>query len=506
MSPQTKPRLLVFIVAYNAEKTIRKVVQRIPASLRDSYDADVLIIDDSSKDSTFEQSHSVSQDQAIPFRVTAMFNPVNQGYGGNQKIGYRYALENHYDFVALIHGDGQYAPELLPELLEPLRAGQASAVFGSRMMTPNGALEGGMPLYKFVGNKTLTWIQNKLLGSNMSEFHSGYRLYSVNALAGIPFQRNSNDFHFDTEIIVQLMIAGLKIKELPIPTFYGDEVCHVNGWKYGLNVLVAALKARLQSAGLFYDRKFDCSPPDTSPYQPKLTYDSPHAYAFDRVREGSRVLDIGCAAGYLGTYLTEQKQCRVDGIDSFSDQVRGIENFYKHDLNAGLPKLDYSQYDYILMLDVIEHLASPEAFLDEMRIMLSSNPKAEFLISTANVAYFIPRLMMLLGQFNYGKRGILDLTHTRLFTFASFTRAIEQSGYDVLEKVGVPGPFPLALGENWLSRLLVGINRALIAISRGLFSYQIFLRIKAQPTLETLLKTANEQSAVRRDSLTARSS
>jgi 2-polyprenyl-3-methyl-5-hydroxy-6-metoxy-1,4-benzoquinol methylase len=374
------------------------------------------------------------------------------------------------------------------------------------MMTPKGALKGGMPLYKFIGNKTLTAIQNRLLGSQMSEFHSGYRLYSVNALAGIPFERNSNDFHFDTEIIVQLMIAGLQIKELPIPTFYGDEVCHVNGWKYGLNVLVAALKARLQKAGLFYDRKFDCAPPDESPYQPKLTYDSPHAYAFQRVRPGSRVLDIGCAAGYMGTYLTEQKQCRVDGIDSFSTNVHGIENFYKHDLNAGLPKLDYSQYDYILMLDVIEHLARPEAFLDEIRSALSSNPKAEFIISTANVAYFIPRFMMFLGQFNYGKRGILDLTHTRLFTFTSFIRAVEQSGFDVLEKVGVPGPFPLALGENWFSRLLVSINRAFIAISRGLFSYQIFLRIKPQPTLDTLLRTAREHSAVRRESLTAKNS
>lgn len=499
--PNSQPKLLVFIVAYNAEKTIQKVVHRIPPGLLNNFDTHVLIIDDSSKDSTFEKSHSVSLDEAIPFPVTALYNPVNQGYGGNQKIGYRYALQNGYDFVALIHGDGQYAPECLPELLEPLRAGQASAVFGSRMMTPNGALKGGMPLYKFFGNKTLTWIQNRLLGSQMSEFHSGYRLYSVSALAAIPFERNSNDFHFDTEIIVQLMIAGLKIKELPIPTFYGDEVCHVNGWKYGLNVLAAAAKARLQKAGLFYDRKFDCAPPDESPYTPKLNYASPHAYAFERVKPGSRVLDIGCAGGYMGTYLSTQKHCRVDGIDSFSDVEVGLENFYRHDLNAGLPALDFRQYDYVLMLDVIEHLAAPEKFLDTLRVALSANPKAEFLVSTANIGYFIPRLMLLLGQFNYGKRGILDLTHTRLFTFTSFERAVEQSGYDILERVGVPGPFPLALGDNWLSRMLVAINRMLIFISRGMFSYQIFLRIKAQPTLESLLTNAHEHSARRRESL-----
>ena len=107
--------------------------------------------------------------------------------------------KNEYDFVALIHGDGQYAPECLPALLEPLRNGEAAAVFGSRMLNPSDALRGGMPRYKFIGNRILTWIENKLLHAHLSEFHSGYRIYSTRALAAIPFSRNSNDFHFDTE-------------------------------------------------------------------------------------------------------------------------------------------------------------------------------------------------------------------------------------------------------------------------------------------------------------------
>src|ERR1700693_577844 len=126
-------------------------------------------------------------------------------------------------------------------LIEPLRQGKAAAVMGSRMLTRTGALKGGMPLYKFVGDKILTWIENKLLRSNLSEFHSGYRLYSVRALEAIPFERNSNDFHFDTEIIIQLLTARLTIAELPIPTYYGDEVCYVNGLKYAWNVIAAVL-------------------------------------------------------------------------------------------------------------------------------------------------------------------------------------------------------------------------------------------------------------------------
>src|ERR1700732_1434892 len=260
MANNQKPRVLIFIVAYNAERTIREVVLRIPVTLQDTYEVDVLIIDDSSADATFEQGHAVSREPSLPFPIVVLFNPRNQGYGGNQKLGYHYAMKRGYDFVALIHGDGQYAPECLPELLEPLRKGEAAAVFGSRMLTPSGARGGGMPLYKFVGNKILTWIENKLLRTSLSEFHSGYRIYSTEALAAIPFDRNSNDFHFDTEIIIQLVAARRTIAELPIPTFCGDEICYVNGLKYARNVVIAALKARLQTVGLFYDRKFDCAP------------------------------------------------------------------------------------------------------------------------------------------------------------------------------------------------------------------------------------------------------
>ena len=125
-----------------------------------------------------------------------MSNPDNLGYGGNQKIGYYYAIKNQYDFVALVHGDGQYAPELLDDLIEDMSQKKADAVFGSRMLIKGGALKGGMPLYKFIGNKILTFFQNKILSSNLSEFHSGYRIYSTDVLKKIPFYLNSNNYSF----------------------------------------------------------------------------------------------------------------------------------------------------------------------------------------------------------------------------------------------------------------------------------------------------------------------
>jgi glycosyltransferase involved in cell wall biosynthesis len=487
-----KQRVLIFIVAYHAETTIVDVVRRIPAGLLEEYDFELLIIDDSSKDKTFELSHELSRRPDIPFNIHVLFNPANQGYGGNQKLGYRYAVDHGYDFVALLHGDGQYAPECLPDLLKPLAHDGAAAVFGSRLLTPNGALKGGMPLYKFVGNRILTWIQNRLLRSNLSEFHSGYRIYSVEALRSIPFERNSNGFHFDTEIIIQLIVAKLPIVELPIPTFYGNEICRVNGIPYAIAVVLASMRARLQEWSLFYDRRYDCAPASVPQYQPKLGFESPQSLAFHAVPAGSKVLDLGCGTSYLALALKEQKNCQVTGVDKTHLLADRFDDFYHRDLNQGLAGIPVESADFVLLLDVIEHMVSPEDFLDELRGRLK---QGELVISTGNVAFLVTRLMLMIGQFNYGRRGILDLTHTRLFTFSSLSRLLEQSGFLIVEKKAMPAPFPLALGNDFWSRFLLSLNSFLIRISPSLFGYQVVVRARALPTVESLLEDARESSA-----------
>ena len=151
----------------------------------------------------------------------------------------------------------RYAPEELPNLVAPLRDGRADAVFGSRMTTTFGAIRGGMPLYKFTGNRILTFAQNRLLGTTFSEFHSGYRVYSTAALRSIAFQLNSNVFHFDTEIVIQLLNARQRILELPIPTYYGGEICRVNGLAYAKDVMIVTLQNVAHRSGLLYQRRFD---------------------------------------------------------------------------------------------------------------------------------------------------------------------------------------------------------------------------------------------------------
>ncbi len=485
-------RILIFVVAYNAESTLESVLGRIPESLRNE-NVEVLVIDDFSQDETFSKGVAFENTTPSHFRITMLRTPENQGYGGNQKLGYQYAIENGFDIVALVHGDGQYAPEKLPALLEPLLKGEADAVFGSRMIEQGGALRGGMPYYKWLGNKILTTSQNAILGTDLSEFHSGYRLYSVDALRQIPFSRNSNDFHFDTEIIIQLVLKNLRIVELPIPTYYGDEICHVNGLAYAWNVMRAMLRARFHEMNLLYDRKFDVGPVEET-YDLKLGFPSSHTMAIASAKPGAKILDMGCGRGYVAQELAKSGGSVV-GIDQYvpDQSPESPVKFCRWDLDADHFPVDLSEFDQIFMLDIIEHLKDPEIFMEKIR-EAAARKRSELIITTANVGFFVTRMMLLFGHFNYGRKGILDRTHTRLFTFNSLRELLEQAGYRVLEMRGIPAPYPRAIGFNWISRAFLALNEMLMHVSRGFFAYQIYVRAQAQPTVPNLLAETMDAS------------
>lgn len=239
MTSTPEPRVAVLVVAYNAEETLAAVLDRIPADFAARI-ASVIVCDDASTDATHDVATTYQRGSSLP--LTIVRHPENLGYGGNQKFGYRWAIDHAMDLVVLLHGDGQYAPEELPRMVAPIVEDRADVVFGSRMMRRSDALRGGMPLYKFVGNTCLTAAQNALAGVRLTEWHSGYRAYRTSALAGVAFEANSDEFDFDTQIILQMIEAGRRIHEIPIPTFYGDEISRVNSIRYGLQILGHTLR------------------------------------------------------------------------------------------------------------------------------------------------------------------------------------------------------------------------------------------------------------------------
>jgi SAM-dependent methyltransferase len=263
--------------------------------------------------------------------------------------------------------------------------------------------------------------------------------------------------------------------------------------RYGFLILMTSFRSRLVPFGIFYDPKFDYVA-DGSQYTPKLGFSSSHQFALDHVDPESSVLDIGCGPGFMAELLSE-KAVDLTSIDivihpktaQFSSRTieANIEDYDFED--------DFGSIDTILLLDIIEHVNEPEALLNKLRRRYAPyNP--DLIITTGNIGFFVVRLGLLLGQFNYGKRGILDMDHSRLFTFQSLKRALRNSGYEIVEVKGIPAPYPLAIGDNILSRFLLAVNQALMILSKGLFAYQMAFIARPLPTLEHLLDNAHTAS------------
>jgi len=262
-------RIGIVVVAYNAVTTLTPVLKRIPQDVWENVE-EVVVFDDHSKDDTYALGVGFKAITGIE-KLTVLRNQTNLGYGGNQKNGYRYLIDKGFDIAVLLHGDGQYAPEVLADMYAPLVAGECHAVFGSRMMKEyGGPRKGGMPLYKLVGNKILTYLENRSLGMHLTEFHSGYRAYRLDALRQIDFTHMTNAFHFDTEIIIKLNHQGFQIKEVPIPTFYADEICYVNGLGYARDILRSVKRYKRTKSGRASSPEFaEYSPTSSSTDAPR---------------------------------------------------------------------------------------------------------------------------------------------------------------------------------------------------------------------------------------------
>jgi SAM-dependent methyltransferase len=339
-----------------------------------------------------------------------------------------------------------------------------------------------MPLYKLVGNRILTKFENSVAGLDLTEWHSGYRAYSVAALKEIPFEQNSDGFAFDTEIILQLHEAGKRITEIPIPTYYGDEICYVNGMRYAGDVTRDVLRYRAHKIGLgsgemaFATREYDLKQDAETSHQRIVRW-------LER-RPPSRILDLGCADGRLGEML---RACGHDvtGVDvSKADGVgERLNSFIEANLEEGVPAEVGGDYDVVLAADILEHVRRPGRLLVQAQQALQ--PRGTVITSIPNFAHWYPRARVALGRFDYDRRGILDADHVRFFTRRSFERLAATSGLSVRrrETIGLPveafNRGAIAEGGHHTAMSAVGaIEHVAVAACPTLFGFQFLYELE----------------------------
>ena len=471
------PRVGVLVVAYNAASTLERTLQRLPEDFLERVDH-VMVCDDASQDDTYEIGLRFRDTARFP--LTVVRHERNLGYGGNQKAGYRWALEHGLDVVVLLHGDGQYAPECIEDLVAPLVRGDADAVFGSRMMQKGGARAGGMPAYKYYGNKVLTGFQNRLTGQHLSEWHSGYRAYRTDALADLDLDSCSDDFDFDTEIILGLVRAGKRILEVPIPTYYGDEICYVNGIKYARDVAGDVVRHWAGEHG------FGGGVASTESDEYALKASGSHGVLLEWLegREPARVLDAGCFDGRFaalarrqGHHVTGMDRQKLDGV------AERVDAFVEADLNLPLPASIGADFDVVVAGDILEHVMEPQQLLADL--VSRTAPGGELLVSVPNFGHWYPRGRIAVGKFDYDQRGPLDRGHIRFFTRTTIERLFADAGLRVVEHRVVGTPFDLVLDDNRSGRAVRGVvagaltaDRAMVRAWPRMFGYQFLYRLE----------------------------
>jgi len=229
-------KIVIVMPAYNASKTITGVFSRIPKEFLKKI-SEFIVVDDGSKDETLKTINQLKK----RYKIRVLIHDPNRGYEAAQKTGFTDAINRKADIAVLLHSDGQYPPEMLPQITDPIMDGSADMVLGSRILGGK-ALKGGMPLHRYLGNRALTALENLAYGLNISEYHTGYIAYSKKALNAIPLTKLSNTFHFDGEMILMASKRRLRIKEIGIPTHYGSEETYLNAFTYGIDVLKIIFK------------------------------------------------------------------------------------------------------------------------------------------------------------------------------------------------------------------------------------------------------------------------
>jgi 2-polyprenyl-3-methyl-5-hydroxy-6-metoxy-1,4-benzoquinol methylase len=416
---------------------------------------------------------ALAAESGLPVRLHR--DPRDSGYGGARRAAFEYALVRGFDFVIQMRGDGRHPPESLPELLQAALERGERVVIASRLVDRVETWRAGMTLARLAAHALATGFQNRALGLSLTDYHSSYRLYAASVLRAIPFQLCATDRRFETQILIQCRALGVPLCEVRVLPAWKE----YQGGKEGLREVIrgslTAVDYRLHQ--MHITRRGCFLVEQDVHYTLKRSPTGSHMQIVESIRPGSFVLDLGCSQGLLAAPLSE-KSVRMVGVDSGPPErlASALEAYYRRDLEQPLELPLGRVFDYVVVADVIEHLRQRSQLMRSARRFLKEDGR--LIISTPNVALWFYRLSLLAGRFEYGPRGVLDETHVRLYTGASFRREVEKAGFQVIRRRVTALPFEVVFQSTGRSRLLRWVAEAYHLLARAwpsLFAYQFIL-------------------------------
>lgn len=467
-------RIGILVIAGDTPASADAVLASLSERLRAQI-AGVFLSSDSDRPVTGLAERGAAQVHGLP-RVIHLAR--RRGDGDLQKAACRLAIEGNLDSLVVLRGRGPYAAGLVESLVAPLNGEGFDAVIG--VVAPSASRAGGASVGR-VGNRILAQLDRKL-GTRLSDVHSGWRAYRVEALGAIPFEGNASDSHFDLQVVLQLIGAGRRIAEVALPAMPEEGLRPSDALRRARDTWLDALRLRLSAKGYLSGHLGRVG----EEYGLKHAENSSHSIVLrwlEKMPPG-RVLDLGCSSGLLDERIRALGH-NVTGLDMFAlpGVTERVDRFLEADLDRGLPLIlrEEAPFDLVVAADVLEHVRDPESLLKQVRSVLI--PGGTLIASVPNFGHWYPRGRTAVGLFDYDQRGILDRGHVRFFTRRGLLDLVRRSGFAVahLEASGLPLEV-LYAGKSVASRGVSFADRLAVATWPTLFGYQFVIQCRTPET------------------------